>query len=180
MRDTECMKTLDIATARRTHVAVSAVAQCSFSIAEDYATEYLSSAANGSTAAAIRLPWRLPLPALEHRVAMTFGLHYDVLEGGRTHDEVRIRWHSGSFVLPEFRGTLRFRINGTRTTVLVDGSYIAPAGVLGQLFDRLIGRHIAHASLTDFTTRLAAYLGERERLWRASFVDRPERAQAVG
>jgi hypothetical protein len=152
----------------RTAIAVDAVADCSFSIAEEYATEYLRNAERGGPEAAIRVPWGLPFPAPGRRVTLTFGLHEDVLEDGRRHDEVRFRWRSGSPWLPDFHGTLRFRIEALRTRVLLEGSYDAPLGVAGRIFDRLIGGRLAHASLQEVATRIARHLSDRERDWRAA------------
>lgn len=152
----------------RTAIAVDALADCSFSIAEDYATEYLRGAEAGGPEAAIRLPWALPFPPLGRRVALTFGIHEDMLEGGRRNDEVRLRWRSGSRLLPDFHGTLRFQIEASRTRVMLDGSYEAPLGALGAVFDRVAGRRIARASLQEVADRIARHLTERERAWRAA------------
>jgi hypothetical protein len=152
--------------ARRTEIAVDALADCSFSIAEEYATEYLRAAEAGGPEAAVRVPWGLPIPPLRWRVRFTFGLHEDVFEGGRQHDEVRFRWQSGSRLLPDFHGSLRFRIETSRTRVLLEGSYEAPLGMLGRIVDRIVGRRVARASLQEVADRIARHLGERERVWR--------------
>jgi hypothetical protein len=100
-------------------------------------------------------------------MAVTFGLHLDILEAGRTHDEIRVRWVSGTPLLPEFRGTVRLRIAGSGTLVLVEGSYRVSFDGLGRLFDQLVGSHIARMSVRDFTRRIASSLEARERVWRA-------------
>ena len=101
-------------------------------------------------------------------MAISFGLRSDVQDHGRLHEEVRLRWASGSRFLPDFHGTLRFRIEGTRTRILVDGAYVVPLGVVGTWFDRIAGRRIARASLQELADRIARYLADRERAWRAS------------
>lgn len=151
----------------RTTVTAEASADCAFSIAQEYATEYLRRAEAGGPEAEISVPWPLPIP-LRRRVALSFGLHSDDREEGRPHDEIRVRWLSGSALLPDFRGSVRFRIDGTRTRVLVDGSYAPPLGTLGRWFDALAGRRLARASLQDAADRLARHLTERERAWRAA------------
>jgi uncharacterized membrane protein len=100
-------------------------------------------------------------------VGITFGLHLDVLEAGRSHDEIRVQWKAGSALLPDFRGTIRFRIAGTGTTVLLDGTYRVPFGPLGRVFDALAGHQVARASVNDLVARLAAALSSNERDWRA-------------
>ena len=147
-------------------LSVSALAACPFSIAEDYAIEFLRHAESGGEEAAIRLPLPQPLPPLRRVVALTFALHFDVEEAGRRHDEVRLRWDSGTSLLPDFHGTIRFRIEGASTRIIIGGSYTVPLGALGRLFDAVLGRHIASATLRDLAERLATTLAERERAWR--------------
>jgi hypothetical protein len=149
---------------KRTAITVSAVADCPPVIAEDHAVDFLHAAEAGGSAFAIRLPW---LPWVRHRVDIAFGLHFDLIEHGRPHDEIRIRWSSGSALLPDFRGTIRFRSAGEKTSVLLDGSYVAPLGIFGAAFDRLAGREIARASLTDLAVRIAGYLTRCQQSWLA-------------
>jgi hypothetical protein len=159
------MTTVDEALAPRTAINVTATAQCAFSVAQDYTTDYFQAAGRGGPEALIHAPWPVPLPGLRHRVAITYGLHLDMLEGGRIHDEIRFHWDSHSPMLPDFRGTVRFRIAERATLVTLAGSYVSPLGVAGRIVDRVIGARIAHASLQDLADRIAAYLGERERTW---------------
>jgi hypothetical protein len=147
-------------------VTVQAYAACPFSIAQEYAVEYLHRAEAGEAEARVHVPIRL-LPFLQRRVAVTFGLHADVTETGRSHDEIRLRWNAGTPLLPDFRGTLRFRIAGPGTDVLVEGTYHAPFGALGSVFNELIGHHIAEASLSDLARRIAEALEASERAWRS-------------
>jgi hypothetical protein len=99
---------------------------------------------------------------------MSFGLHADVGEPGRRHEEIRLRWNSGSRLLPNFRGAVSFRIEGTRTRIFIDGSYDAPLGLIGRYFDDAIGKRVARVSLQDLADRLAGFLELRERAWRQS------------
>lgn len=144
-------------------MTAQAHAACPFSIAETYAVQYLGHAEAG---AEIRVPLAFLPIVVARRVALTFGMHMDVVETGRAHDEIRLHWTTGTPLLPDFRGTVRFRIDGSGTVVLVEGSYRAPFGVLGRAFDALAGRHIAAASVRDLTRRLADHLEAREREWR--------------
>ena len=133
----------------RTEISVSALSQCSFSIAEEYATEYLLRAEAGGPEATIRVPWPRPFWFLRHHVALSFGIHEDILESGRRHDEVRFHWKSGTRLLPDFRGTMRFRIEARHTRVHVDGGYTIPLGPAGYCFDRVVGKRLARASLQE-------------------------------
>jgi hypothetical protein len=149
-------------------ITVSTLAECPFSIATEYAQEYLRNAEAGRAESLVRVPWFPLIPALAHRVRMSFGLHADVGEPGRRHEEIRLRWNSGSRLLPNFRGAVSFRIEGTRTRIFIDGSYDAPLGLIGRYFDDAIGKRVARVSLQDLADRLAGFLEQRERAWRQS------------
>lgn len=149
------------------NVTAEAHADCPFSIAQEYAVDYLRRAKDGLGVAEIRLPIRF-LPAVLHRrVTLTFGLHFDTVEGGRAHDEIRVRWTSGTPLLPNFRGAVRFRIDGTGTIVVVEGTYDIPFGIAGRCFDAVIGRSIAQSSMRDLAERIATSLESDQRDWRA-------------
>jgi hypothetical protein len=148
-------------------VTMQEYAACPFSIAGEYAVAYLRRAEAGEAEAAIHVPIRFLPAMLERRVAVTFGLHVDVTEPGRPHDEIRLRWTAGTPLLPDFRGTLRFRIAGQGTDVLVAGTYRVPFGPLGRIFDDIIGHRIAEASVGDLARRIADALETSERAWRA-------------
>ena len=147
-------------------VTAQAIAACPFSIAEDYAREYLQRAEGGGAEAAVRVPIRFLPPIAQRRVDLTFGLFTDVVEGGRPHNEIHLRWSARSPLLPSFAGTLRFRIEGSGTLLSLAGSYHVPMGSFGAAFDRALGARIAGASVSDFLGRLAASLETREQEWR--------------
>jgi hypothetical protein len=149
-------------------ITVSTFADCPFSIAAEYAQEYLRNAEAGGPESLVRVPWLPSLPALARGVRMSFGLHEDASEAGRKHDEIRLRWSSGTWFLPNFRGNVFFRIEAARTRILIEGDYDAPLGMLGRCFDDVIGKRIARASLQDLGDRLATFLELRERAWRQS------------
>jgi len=153
-------------TPRTTHIAVEALAICPFSMAADYATEYLRDAEKHGIEAGMGLSGRFPLSLLRHRVALAFGIHSDLHEQGRSHDELRIHWSSGSRLLPDFHGSVRFRIDANRTRVRVEGSYVPPLGFAGRMFDLTAGNVIARSSMQDLADRIAAYLTMREARWR--------------
>jgi hypothetical protein len=146
--------------ARSAHVTVESVADCPFSMAEEYAAEYLRAAEQHGPEGAIGVP------VVRRDVTLTFGVHSDIADDGRRHDEVRVRWQSGVRFLPDFRGTIRFRIDGNRTRILVEGTYAPPFGALGAAFDRLAGGSIARASMQDLADRIATHLTRREGEWR--------------
>jgi hypothetical protein len=147
-------------------------AACPFSIAQDYAVEFLREAEAGSAQADIHVPIPFLPPFVQHRVALTFKLQYDVAESGRRHEQIRIEWNAGMSLLPNFAGTIRFRIDGANTRVLVEGAYRVPFGIIGGVFDRLIGGAIANASVHDLARRIAGYLEIRQQSWRTGVLAR--------
>lgn len=146
-----------------TSVHVERTCDCPFSIAEEYAVQYLKQAEAGGSSAILHV-----FPAIARRVSMSFGLAIDVLESGRQHNEIHLRWESGSPLFPDFCGTVRFRIARAQTVVIVDGSFEAPSGRFGALFDRIAGRWIAERTLDDLVRRVSRYLEQKEDEWRAA------------
>jgi hypothetical protein len=92
-----------------------------------------------------------------------------VTEPGRLHDAILLYWSAGTAVLPDFRGTLRMRIDGTRTWLILDGNYALPGGLLGAIFDVLAGRRITRATAADLLRRFAR-ARRQEILWRKRLV----------
>jgi hypothetical protein len=163
------------ASGKRTAVSVSTIADCPFSIAQEYALEFFRSGKAGATESEIDLP--LKAFVLRHFVDVVMRLDRDSIEMGRSHEEIRLFWDSGSPWFPNFHGTLRFRIERDKTRILLEGSYIAPLGLVGQLFDAVVGKHIARLSLSDLAQRIATYLANRQRRWLSGFdPNRPQNA----
>lgn len=150
-----------------TTIHVECKCNCPFSIAEEYATQYLQRAERGGSEAALVAQLPGVLPALVRHVNVSFGIAHDIEEMGRQHDEIHLRWRSGSPLYPDFRGTLRFRIADVmRTQIILEGSYRPPFGFTGRVFDLVVGRWIAKRTLTDLAARLSNDLEENERAWR--------------
>ena len=148
-------------------VTEDALAVCPFSVAQEYTVDYLRRAEAGAPEAEIRIPISAWSGVLRRRVHLTFGLHFDVLEAGRAHDEIRVRWETGVPYLPGFRGTIRVRVAGANTALRVEGTYRIPFGLFGRIFDALIGGRIAGAGVADLTARIGASLEKAQRDWHA-------------
>jgi hypothetical protein len=144
-------------------VAAEALAACPFSSASEYAAEYFRRAEQGHQEASIRVPFGFLPFSLNRRVQLVSERHPDSTEQGRSHDEIRIRWTAGTVLLPDFHGTVRLRIAGVSTRVLVEGSYHPPLGTVGRLFDRILGGYVADASVRDLAKRIAANLVARNK-----------------
>ncbi len=122
---------------RVSRIVVERVARCPFSVAHEYAEDYLRDA---ERSVEVRVPLRdfiAGLPgAARAPVKMVFALHPDEAESGRLHDALAIEWHAGTRLFPLFHGTLRLRIASVDSTLLTfEGAYRPPMGPVGVVFD---------------------------------------------
>ena len=139
-------------------------AACSFSVAQEYAEDYLRDATFGSKDAFVTLG------AFRRPIRFRFGVRSDTTERGREHEEIVLHWVAGTRWLPNFDGTLRMRPSMPGTDLLLEGAYVPPGGALGAVFDRLVGRRFAHATAKALLEQIAATLAEREATWRAKVI----------
>ncbi len=147
-----------------TRVLVERVVRCPFSVAHDYAEEFLRDA---EREVEVRVPLRdfvHSLPGQAHEpVKLVFALHPDDTETGRGHDAMMIEWRAGTRLFPDFHGTLRLRIASVETTRLTfEGAYRPPFGAPGVVFDAVIGHRIAEATMRDLIKRIGDALEARE------------------
>lgn len=155
-------------------VEVERVVRCPFSVAHEYAEEYLKDAEREIE---IRVPLRdfvRSLPGQAHKpVKLVFALHPDETESGRGHDAMLIEWRAGTRLFPDFHGTLRLRIESVQTTRLTfEGAYRPPLGRFGIVFDALLGRRIARASMSDLLERIGDALEAREAAFEAEMREK--------
>ena len=148
------------------------VAHCPFSVAHEYAEDFLRDA---ERSVEVKVPLRdfiAGLPgAARAPVQMVFALHPDEAESGRLHDALAIEWHAGTRLFPLFHGTLRLRIASVEMTRLTfEGAYRPPLGTFGVVFDALIGRRIARATMREMLDRIAAALERREQEFEAGLL----------
>ena len=68
---------------------------------------------------------------------------------GGEHAQLHVGWEpDGTSIFPSFEGTLLATPTGERTcTLTIEGSYDAPGGVVGQMFDAVVGVQIARGTL---------------------------------
>jgi hypothetical protein len=77
-----------------------------------------------------------------------------------------IAWDAGrtarGIPTPAFAGTLTLSAgeNYSETELKLDGRYDAPGGAVGQAFDELVGRRIAHTTLSALLTGVGVELRE--------------------
>src|ERR1700680_1897071 len=100
-------------TMTKVYVHLEVLADCPFSVAQDYVTDYL----------------------LRARTDFRFGVRKDTNERGRSHDELSAQWAARAPLLRLLliNGTLRFRIAGNLTRLVLDASYDPPGGALGRI-----------------------------------------------
>jgi hypothetical protein len=154
-------------------VVAERVAQCPFSVAHDYAEDFLRDA---ERAVDVRVPLRDFIRGLgtqvREPVKLVFALHPDDTETGRVHDAMLLEWRAGTRMFPEFHGSLRLRIETVDSTRLtLEGAYRPPLGLAGDLFDIVLGRHIARATMSDLLDRIVRALERREAEYRAGHLN---------
>jgi hypothetical protein len=162
-------------------IVVERIVRCPFSVAHDYAEDYLQDAAGRTVE--VRVPLRDFIWALRGRlhrpVKLVFERHRDDTEIGRHHDAMTIDWRAGTALFPDFHGTLRMRIASIETTRLTfEGTYVPPFGQPGRVFDAVVGRRIAHATMADLLERIGVALERREDEFRAGLIG--EGASGIG
>jgi hypothetical protein len=146
-------------------VGAERVVRCPFSVAHEYAEDFFRDAA--ARGAEVGVPLRYVVPSIGGRlkqpVDVTFERGPDETEGGRAHDEIQICWTAGTRFFPDFRGTLRLRIASVDETLLaLEGTYRPPFGAAGAVFDAVIGRRIARATMCELLDRLGDAMERRE------------------
>jgi hypothetical protein len=152
-------------------VSAKRVARCPFSVGFEYAAAFFREATDRG--AEVGVPLRALVPTLGGRLHQPVQIvamqRPDEAEPGRAHDAFEVCWTAGTRFFPDFRGTLRLRIASVDETLLtLDGEYRAPFGAFGTVFDALIGRRIAKATMRDLLDRLARAMEERQASLRGS------------
>jgi hypothetical protein len=156
-------------------VAVERVVRCPFSVAHEYAEDFFRDAAGGVE---LHVPLRDIAPTrgghLRRRVRLVAERIPDEHEPGRAHDAMEIDWVAGTRFFPDFHGALRLRIDSVETTRLsLEGTYQPPFGAFGRVFDLLVGRRIARATMHDLLRRLGDAMEQREAEFRGSDPAKP-------
>jgi hypothetical protein len=153
-----------------TRITVERVARCPFSVAHDYAEEFLREIDARGAEVRVRVRDLIPTRSgkLRRRVRIVFDRRLDEAETGRSHDVVALHWNAGTRLFPDFHGDLRLRIASVEETLLtLEGEYRPPLGPLGAVFDVLFGRRIARSTMNELVGRIAKALERREEAYRA-------------
>jgi hypothetical protein len=96
-----------------------------------------------------------PFSNIRARVQLEIAEVRDRTDETRRHEALLLRWQAPSRMpLPVMSGLITVRPNGLATELRMEGTYVPPLGLLGQLFDRIIGCHIAHRTVNRFLDEL--------------------------
>ncbi|MBC5810243.1 MAG: hypothetical protein GIW95_05215 [Candidatus Eremiobacteraeota bacterium] len=144
-------------------ISLERFVRCSFSLSEGYLAAYFDRAAHGGFEGVMRVPFfGHRTLGLSKMVEIDYSVTPDHSEGGRPHDGVTVNWRSPSRLLPAFEGRLRTRIHMPGTDLLFEGRYSPPFGAFGRLFDAIVGRMLARATMRDLLARLATDMEAKE------------------
>jgi hypothetical protein len=115
----------------------------------------------------LRLPLRLPFGrpsadgfALDHEVYVDARVAQD---DQNLNDLIRVSWKAESEIpLPSFSGTLVTWSEGNPklTFIELDGTYVAPDGAAGAIFDETLGRIIAQRTAKDLLAQIASAIAD--------------------
>jgi hypothetical protein len=149
-------------------VVVESVVRCPFSVAHDYAEDFFARAERGIE---FHVPLRDIAPTrggrLRRPVQLVAQRVPDEHEPGRAHDAMEIDWTAGTRFFPDFHGALRLRIESVdHTRLTLEGTYQPPFGAFGRVFDLLLGRRIARATMRELLRRLSDAMEQREAKFR--------------
>jgi len=74
-------------------------------------------------------------------------MHYTIRKDAEKHDVIDLRWDPDDRFVPTFDGTLSGeRLDGGNSRLRLAGTYDAPLGRVGVVFDAILGRRIAAAT----------------------------------
>lgn len=100
-----------------------------------------------------------PFPSLRAHVDCEITEIRDLTDGTRIHEALTFRWRAHSWIpLPVMSGLITVRPNGLATELRMEGTYAPPLGVLGQLFDRVIGYRLAQRTVNRFLDELRNFI----------------------
>jgi hypothetical protein len=131
---------------RELSVAVPVQAPSGFALA--FLNTYVTDLAGGGTAGTMPLRYNVTqLAGLRLERDVNVSVEYLPQPGGAP-ASLRIAWEPDESLFPSFAGVLHAMPESARScTLSIAGTYDAPGGVAGQLFDAVIGVRIAHGTI---------------------------------
>lgn len=92
----------------------------------------------------------------------------DHADSVRRHDALAISWKPRWSIFPSFAGSLSVRPRAPGSILTIEGSYQAPGGWPGALFDRCMGERLAVRTMEHLLHRLRDDVRARHRLFQQS------------
>ena len=122
----------------------------------------------------VRCPFSATIELIEHsqrghRVGPFAGLRTDVecrlaevrdeTDTSRIHEALVLHWKARKRIpVPEMDGLITVRPNGPATELRMEGRYEPPFGIIGRIFDAIIGRRIALQTVNRFLDDLRDFV----------------------
>jgi hypothetical protein len=88
-------------------------------------------------------------------VEVQYYLLFDWLSIAPHREGVAFAWRPAWRGFPAFGATLTVQRVGTKTVLILEGSYDPPGGAAGRFFDRVVGRRLAARTMDAFLNQLA-------------------------
>jgi hypothetical protein len=88
-------------------------------------------------------------------VEVKYSLLYDWTEIAPPRGGVAFAWRPRWRGFPSFGATLTIRPAGQETELVLDGSYEPPGGMVGRVFDRIVGQALAARTMDALLDQLA-------------------------
>jgi hypothetical protein len=88
-------------------------------------------------------------------VEVQYPLLYDWTSVTPPRGGVAFAWRPAWRGFPSFGATLTVRPAGQETELVLEGSYEAPGGVVGRVFDRIVGQKLAARTMAALLDQLA-------------------------
>lgn len=89
----------------------------------------------------------------------------DISDTSRRHEAFSFNWHGvGRLPLPAVHGLITVRPHGVLTRLTLDWQYNPPFGIVGRLFDAILGRWMIRLAIERFVAEIAAFIEEHAQL----------------
>ncbi len=88
----------------------------------------------------------------------TVSVRHDLVAEPGTPGVLELSWDPEDRTVPSFKGTLRCEGGDGRSVLALEGEYKPPLGVAGAVFDLVVGRRIASATLGSLLADIKAFV----------------------
>lgn len=88
----------------------------------------------------------------------TVSVCHDLVADAGTPGVLELSWDPEDRTVPSFKGTLRCEGGDGRSALTLEGEYKPPLGVAGAVFDLVVGRRIASATLQSLLSDIKTFV----------------------